>query len=207
MGDKPSVQNRFDDGNNPLAAVAPETNGEPPEDILDGHEHRITFPAIASADLDKTDYSVEYLIDNVLVAGQPCVLAGPQKVMKTSAAIDMAVSLSVGGHFLGYFKVEQARRVAVMSGESGMATLQETARRIAKAARHDLGDLTNLVWCEQLPQFGNVAHQVAFEDFRRRAGTALPVERAEARRTLRPTIRERPARREPEPSESHLTAA
>ena len=45
-----------------------------------------------------------------------------------------------------------------MTGESGLATIQETARRIAAAAGHQLADIGGLVFSEDLPQFGSVAH-------------------------------------------------
>ena len=45
-----------------------------------------------------------------------------------------------------------------MSGESGFATLQETARRICEAKGRRLAEIENLWWTEQLPQFGNPLH-------------------------------------------------
>lgn len=122
-----------------------------------------TYQLITSRELDAAEYSVEYLIDRTLVAGQPCVVAGGKKNLKTSIIVDMAVSLSVGGFFLGKLPVSRACRVLVMSGESGLPTLQETARRIAKQAGHELGHLDNLIWSPDLPRFGDLAHLDAFE--------------------------------------------
>ena len=52
-----------------------------------------------------------------------------------------------------------------MSGESGLGTLQETARRIAYRAGKRLTDIDGLIFSEQLPQFGNFEHETALEKF------------------------------------------
>ena len=43
------------------------------------------------------------------------------------------------------------------SGESGMHTLQETARRIAQASGFDLASARTW-WCDRLPQIANTVH-------------------------------------------------
>ena len=121
----------------------------------------ITYHRITSAELDAGDYSNDYLIEGVLVAGQPGILAGAFKTLKTSVSIDMGISLSIGGHFLGYFNVNRACRVKIMTGESGLGTIQETARRIAHVSRHRLSDLSNLIWSPDLPRFGDLLHENA----------------------------------------------
>src|SRR4051812_14443919 len=82
-----------------------------------------------SETFSKESYPRGWLIENVLVRGQPGVVGGPKKSLKTSLVIDMAVSLGTGKPFLNTFKVPQRVRVAVLSGESGRATVQETAQR------------------------------------------------------------------------------
>jgi len=74
------------------------------------------------------DFRVTYLIEGILVAGQPCLCVGPQKTLKTTLLLYMALCLSMGNPFLG--KSCKKSRVLFMSGESGMATLQETAQRM-----------------------------------------------------------------------------
>ncbi len=130
-----------------------------------GERSRIDFHRITCAELDAAEYNLEYLIDGVLVAGQPCILAGAKKDMKTSFLIDLGISLAVGGFLLGKLKVNRACRVGIMTGESGLATIQETARRIAAAAGHKLADISGLVFSEDLPQFGSVAHEEALRKF------------------------------------------
>ncbi|WP_442485135.1 AAA family ATPase [Aeoliella sp. SH292] len=126
---------------------------------------KITYQRISSRELGTGDYSVEYLIENTLVAGQPTIIGGKQKTLKTSFIVDAAVSLSMGGYFLGKLKVNRACRVAVMTGESGMATIQETARRVCIAAGAHLEECDNLIWSPDLPKFGQPAHADALREF------------------------------------------
>lgn len=75
----------------------------------------------------------EYLIRHALPRAQPCIMAGAQKTLKTTAALDMAVSLSTGSPWLNYYDAPQAVRVGVLSCESGEATIWETLSRIYAA--------------------------------------------------------------------------
>ena len=52
----------------------------------------IEFRRISCAELDAATYTLEYLIDGVLVAGQPCILAGGKKCLKTSLLIDLGIA-------------------------------------------------------------------------------------------------------------------
>jgi len=125
----------------------------------------IEFRRISCKELDEGNFDLEYLIEGALVARQPCILAGGKKTLKTSLLIDLGISLAMGGHFLGLLKVNRACRVGIMTGESGLATIQETARRITKAAGYRLADIGGLVFSEDLPQFGSIAHQEALGRF------------------------------------------
>ena len=44
----------------------------------------VEFKRITCKELDAANYDLEYLIDGALVAGQPCILAGGKKTLKTS---------------------------------------------------------------------------------------------------------------------------
>ncbi len=131
---------------------------EPPREL-------ISYTRITSAELAEGDYALEYLIKDAMVAGQPLIIAGPQKVLKTSFLIDAAVSLASCGWFLGRLPVTRPCRVAVMTGESGLATIQETAIRVCQAAGKFLSDLDNLFWSPDLPKFGDHLHLEALETF------------------------------------------
>ena len=136
----------------------------------------IKYPVITSAELAEMDLSLEYFIDHVLVSGQPLIVAGPQKSMKTSMAVDLAISLATGGMFFGYFKVNRPVRVAIMSGESGLAVLRETASRICEAAGISLeGDCSRLSWCDRLPVFRESRHHDALKDFVKQSTSELVI--------------------------------
>jgi hypothetical protein len=101
---------------------------------------------ISSAELAATNIRLQYLAEPVLVAGQPCILAGGKKTLKTNILIDLVLSLANAGLFLGKFKVPEAVRVALLSGESGQATIAETARRIANSKGWSLDHFENARW-------------------------------------------------------------
>ena len=105
---------------------------------------------MTSAELLAANLEVRYLIDQVLVEGQPAVVGGHSKTLKTSTIVDLAVSLATGTPFLGTFQA-QKKRVAVWSGESGPASLRRLAIRIADARGVDLQD-ASLLWSFSLPK-------------------------------------------------------
>lgn len=126
---------------------------------------QIQFKAITSRELAEGNFELTYLIDGLLVKGQPGVIAGPKKTLKTNISIDLALSLGQQGNFLGRFPVAKAVRVGVMSGESGAATIQETAWRIARAKNWGLPYFDNVVWSFEVPTLGNTAHTMALKQF------------------------------------------
>ena len=127
-------------------------------------EEKVSYKIITSAELEASDYAVEYLVSRTLVAGQPCIIAGGKKTLKTSIMIDLAITLATGGCFLGKLPARRRTRTLVMSGESGLGTIQETAGRIAKAAGRKLSDIDALIWSEDLPKFGHLEHLDAMVD-------------------------------------------
>jgi hypothetical protein len=78
----------------------------------------------------KQEYRTDWAVGRILVMREPAVIGGPQKSLKTSIAMDLALSLASGKDFLGYFRVHSKRRTAFISGESGEATLQDLCRRV-----------------------------------------------------------------------------
>ena len=61
------------------------------------------------ADFADADYSCEWLVDDALALGQPAILGGPKKALKTGVSADLALSLGSGRPFLG--------RVACLVGD------------------------------------------------------------------------------------------
>jgi hypothetical protein len=119
---------------------------------------RIVYKTWTAAQLMTEKFELRYLVDGVLVAGQPCIVGGPKKAFKTSLVIDLGISLATGGYFLGKFKVPQAVSVGLMTGESGMATIQNTIRRISKTAEVDPLTLDRLIVTDQIPRIEDPAH-------------------------------------------------
>lgn len=113
---------------------------------------------ISCKELASNSYDLEYLIKDILVAQQPCVLGGPKKALKTSIAVDLAVSLATTKPFLDRFSVKRPCEVILFSGESGMATLQKTAFRVCKSKGVQLDAIENLNFSEFLPRFNNRKH-------------------------------------------------
>ena len=56
-------------------------------------------------------------------------------------AADLLLSIASGDKFLGEFAIASQARSLFMSGESGFAILQETARRICEAKGRRLSDI------------------------------------------------------------------
>ena len=125
----------------------------------------LKFERISAAELASGDYQLDYLIDGILVDRQPCVVAGPHKSLKTTLLVDLAISLAAGVPFLRHFPVTTKCRVGLMSGESGMATIQEIANRVAKSARLELAGIDGLVFSPTLPQLGELDHMDALRRF------------------------------------------
>ena len=130
--------------------------GEPQAD--DGKPAKPRFQFLRADEFFATRFDQEFLVDGVLVRNQPGVIAGPSKGMKTSLMLDMSVSLATGTPFLGEFNVRNRVRVAVVSGESGGKTVQETAGRVCSAKGISTGDLADW-WspCFDLPRFTDPA--------------------------------------------------
>lgn len=117
---------------------------------------------IDSAAFSAATYRRDPLIRGILYRGQPCVWAGPKKSLKTSTLIDAAISLASGTPFLGEFAAGPPVRVALISGESGEAAIQDCARRVALARSVQLPDLADrLLWGFQLPALSNPSHLAA----------------------------------------------
>ncbi len=124
-----------------------------------------------------TDFRQRFLIDRVLVAGQPGVAGGPKKGMKTSILVDAAVSLKSATKFLGVFDVPAQTNVLMLSGESGGHTLREIATRVCDARKIKLVDPAHseIVWGFKLPKLADPADLEVVEDaiVRRKIGAVF----------------------------------
>jgi hypothetical protein len=157
---------------------------EPPVDHGAIRRRKITL--VSSAEFAAADYQPEWLIPQVLVKGQPAVMGGPRKTLKTNVLVDLAISLAapqprpvkakkagaevpakgtpqahpppapiaIPPRFLGNFAVPKPMRVGLLSGESGAATVQETARRICQARGTTL-EKSGVFWGFNLPRLAD----------------------------------------------------
>lgn len=112
---------------------------------------------IDSQQLLAMDMRPQYIVRGILVKGQPCVIGGRSKTLKTSIATDLVVSLGSGTPFLGHFPAEP-QRVGFWSGESGAATVRETALRVADAKGVELADCP-IFWSFALPKLSSLDHR------------------------------------------------
>jgi len=103
-----------------------------------------------SATFASEDHRHIWLVEQILVGNQPCLIGGPNKSLKTSVMLDLALSLCSGAPFLNKFPVPEPVRVAVVSGENRIATVQETAHRICQEKDIYLDDC-DVFWQTDLP--------------------------------------------------------
>jgi replicative DNA helicase len=147
-------------------------NGEPADRILlnatedfERLKRPVTdrFTLLSSTDFAVANYKLDWLAKPMLVRGQPGIIGGPMKVLKTSVAVDLAVALSTATPFLGAFPVSERHNVALLSGESGEPVLQDTARRICTARMRCLSDCS-IRWGFRLPQLSRASDLSALGD-------------------------------------------
>jgi hypothetical protein len=118
--------------------------------------------------------ALNWLVDGVAVKGQPLVVGGPTKTLKTSLALDLAVSLATRTPFLGRFPVPRRRRVAVFSGESGKATIYETLTRILEA-REEAVESRDLLCGFRLPKLSRPADRAELRKLLKAEGVEVVV--------------------------------
>jgi hypothetical protein len=142
---------------------APDQHGDAYEGRVNGtpsEARGYRFAPLDSAAFAAADYRPTWHIKRLLVKGQPCILGGPKKSLKTSLLIDLALSLGSGTPFLGHFPVYQKIRAVLISGESGKHTIQETALRVAHSKGIDLAAV-DVFWDFRLPQLANAIELAA----------------------------------------------
>jgi hypothetical protein len=109
--------------------------------------HKVGFGEALSLDLRpigqfvQESHEIEFLIQDVIVAGQPGVIAARFKSLKTSLAIDAIISMATAKPFLGYWPVPKPVSCLILSAESGKAAIKETCCRIAASKRLDARDI------------------------------------------------------------------
>lgn len=108
---------------------------------LDAAERRLGDRWWKPNEFAAAQFKTVWHIPKILVDGQPCLIGGPNKALKTSIAIDLALTLGKGQgcKWLSKFPVPgPGVRIGFISGESGEATIHETFARAAKQKVIDL---------------------------------------------------------------------
>jgi hypothetical protein len=134
--------------------------------------HGWRWDLIDSATFAKGDYRPEWMVKKLVVHGQPLVIGGMEKTLKTTIAVDMAVCVAAGVPFLGKFDVYRPRAVAFISGESGEHTLQETFFRVARARGVNPADC-DVHWGFKLPSLADLVDVEVIENGIRDYGIGL----------------------------------
>lgn len=138
-------------------------DGEDIETVIDGLDFsddaisEKQFQWRTAAELNASEYQLEYFIENVFSKRQPMAIVAPQKANKTNIACDMAISLATGQPFLGKFRVTAPVNTAIFSCESGEPTLQETNRRVALSKGIPPSTIQNLYYCFDIPSLDSAS--------------------------------------------------
>lgn len=112
---------------------------------------------MTSGELALADLSVGWHVKSVLIKGQPMIVGGMSKTLKTSLMVDLAISISSGTDFLGEHETIQSN-VLFISGESGLATLRAKANVICDDRDITLEEIDDsLIWCDTIPTLTNGA--------------------------------------------------
>lgn len=139
------------DGGEQAVRQAIETAGQ------EGESEPPAFTKIlTSTELLDLDLSAKFHVRGILAQGQHGVIGGRAKVLKTSLAIDLVVSLGTGSPFLGEYHTEQCN-VCIWTGESGGLVVRETASRVAAARGVDLR-ASSIFWSFTLPKLFQIEH-------------------------------------------------
>lgn len=125
----------------------------------------IDFGFVDSTTFDKMSFASKWIIPGILKVEQPCIVCGPSKAMKTTCAVEVAVSVASGMDLWNKYPTEQ-HNVALMSAESGAETLQETARRISVSKGLTLSGLSSsLFWAFRAPNITANDHLASLRGF------------------------------------------
>jgi hypothetical protein len=145
----PPCREPGDDSDSETAEAAAEAEGK---------RRGYRFNALTAKDFDRSEFSQQFIVKDVLVKGQPAIAGGPKKSIKTGVMLDLAISAASGLSFLNHCPVYNRQQCVVLSAESSEATLQETARRICVSKGITLPDVEGLFIDTSIPAFGNVDH-------------------------------------------------
>lgn len=115
------------------------------------------FQMFGARELLSSDFTMDWIVPSMVTQHQPHLTAGAEKTLKTTLLLYLFVCIALGESFLG----RRCKRLKVlfMSSESGLATIQETVRRICESMGIDPMELEGQLFiCPSTPKLGNVEH-------------------------------------------------
>lgn len=118
------------------------------------------FNCMPADEFDAIEFPFKWLVEDVLVEGDPVVWGGPRKSLKTTLLAELGIAIATGTPFLKRYAVPEPRNVWILSGESGGRTIQETARRITASRDRAFRDLKHKfrVDVEKIPRLRDDRH-------------------------------------------------
>jgi AAA domain len=130
--------------------------------------------AMDSAAFQQHGQKLDWLVEGVLVRGQAGVLGGPTKCLKTSIAVDLAISLASRIPFLNAFSIRRKRKVAFFAKEAGHSFLADVARRVSTAKGVDLAQCS-IDWSHSQPVLDHPEHLRELTGFLRKNKTEVVI--------------------------------
>ena len=117
------------------------------------------FHVYSMAALDALDLRVDVVIDRALMTGAPGVDGGTFKVLKTSFALEQALSMAIGpgAHWLDHFAVLRKATSVYFAGEGGLVPIRDTLRRQCDHKGVLLRDVEALFLCDDVPRLDSTA--------------------------------------------------
>ncbi len=100
----------------------------------------VDYGWLSFAEFMAQDVRQNYLVNGVVPEAQGGIVSGRFKTLKTSIALDLFVSMATGTAFLDRFTVPAPVPCALMTSESGAASIMAIAKRIAAAKGIDYRD-------------------------------------------------------------------
>lgn len=74
-----------------------------------------------------TNYRQQYLVKGIVAEGQPLLIAGQAKTLKTSMTLDLLLSIATGEPFLGKFQVPEPKRVGFSPASRAVSHFRKPA--------------------------------------------------------------------------------
>lgn len=134
-------------------------------------------PTWTLSQLLTSDVREQWLIENLLVMDQPCLIAGASKGMKTTFAILLALCVA-SGRSLFNFKIVNRKRVHIASAESGKATIKKTIIALAEAMEIDLEELASENWISfdwYVPRVSDAEFMLYYQQCLKKSGAEVAV--------------------------------